>query len=317
MGTAKVGSTSRWSASAITSIAALTLSGRTSVAISSSSGTDSAGGSPANTPKGDRPPREVPRGRGARPAARAHLLLAERSPSMPRRCRRGSGSRQAGMVAGELQRDGAAPGDAGDVRGAELERLDQRREAVRVVGEPEAPLGHVGGAPRARLRPRRRPSIRRAARRAAAATCDCPVVAAVHEHERRPLTDAAVCDFVGPFALTTSIAPTYTQAGPASEDFRQVALRRRAGLSPSGTCGRSQIRCSRYRSGRGGGVRGAQSEPDPHLHPWKAAVTRSPRVSMQLGRAGGHRPYPRRTPPIRCTQASVAEFRRQTLALDE
>ena len=42
----------------------------------------------------------------------------------------------------------------------------------------------------------------------------------------------------------------------------------------------------------------------------------SPPLSMQLGRAGGHRLYPRRAPPS-CTQASVAEFRRQTLALDE
>jgi hypothetical protein len=39
-------------------------------------------------------------------------------------------------------------------------------------------------------------------------------------------------------------------------------------------------------------------------------------LSTQLGRAGGHLPYPRRAPPL-CTQASVAELRCQTLAPDE
>src|SRR5215204_3603603 len=39
-------------------------------------------------------------------------------------------------------------------------------------------------------------------------------------------------------------------------------------------------------------------------------------LSMQLGSAGGDRPYPRRATPS-CTQASVAEFRRETLAPDE
>jgi len=36
---------------------------------------------------------------------------------------------------------------------------------------------------------------------------------------------------------------------------------------------------------------------------------------MQLGRAGGHRPHPRRAPPL-VHATSVAEFRRQTLAPD-
>ena len=41
------------------------------------------------------------------------------------------------MVAVELLHDGAAPGEAGDVRRAERERLDQRREAIRVVRQAE------------------------------------------------------------------------------------------------------------------------------------------------------------------------------------
>ncbi len=44
------------------------------------------------------------------------------------------------MVAVELLYDGAAPGEAGDMRWPERERFDQRREAVRVVDEAE-----VGG----------------------------------------------------------------------------------------------------------------------------------------------------------------------------
>jgi hypothetical protein len=61
---------------------------------------------------------------------------------------------------------------------------------------------------------------------------------------------------------------------------------------------------------------GARSAPASLLHPRKAAATGSLSPSMQLGRAGGYRPHPRRAPPF-VTQASIAEFRHQTLALDE
>ena len=57
-----------------------------------------------------------------------------------------------GMVAVELQYDGATPGEAGDVRRAERNRVDQRRKAVRVVREAEI-RGHVRGAARPRLVP--------------------------------------------------------------------------------------------------------------------------------------------------------------------
>jgi hypothetical protein len=42
-----------------------------------------------------------------------------------------------GMAAVELQRHGAAPGDAGDVRRPQIERVDERRKAVRIVRENE------------------------------------------------------------------------------------------------------------------------------------------------------------------------------------
>ena len=57
-----------------------------------------------------------------------------------------------GMAVVELQHDGAAPREAGDVRRAERERLDHCREAVRVVRQPE-PRRHIGGASRPRLVP--------------------------------------------------------------------------------------------------------------------------------------------------------------------
>jgi hypothetical protein len=61
---------------------------------------------------------------------------------------------------------------------------------------------------------------------------------------------------------------------------------------------------------------GAQSALTALLPSWKAAVPLPLPRSMQLRRAGGHLPHPRRAPPS-CTQASVAEFRRETLAPDD
>jgi hypothetical protein len=54
----------------------------------------------------------------------------------------------------------------------------------------------------------------------------------------------------------------------------------------------------------------------PLLHLWRAAARPSLLVAMQLGRAGGHLSHPRCAAPF-VTRASVAEFRRQTLAPDE
>ena len=73
--------------------------------------------------------------------------------SSRRRCRREPASRRARAAAVELQRDGATPGETGDVRRPEVERLDQRRKAAGVVGQGEV-RGHVRRATRARLVPR-------------------------------------------------------------------------------------------------------------------------------------------------------------------
>jgi hypothetical protein len=54
------------------------------------------------------------------------------------------GRDELGMAPVELERHGATPGHAGDVRRPDPERLDQRRERVRVAGQAEA-LRQVGG----------------------------------------------------------------------------------------------------------------------------------------------------------------------------
>jgi hypothetical protein len=56
------------------------------------------------------------------------------------------GREEPGTVAVELLDDRVAPGEAGDVRRAERERLDQHREAVRVV-RPAEICRHIGGRP--------------------------------------------------------------------------------------------------------------------------------------------------------------------------
>ena len=96
------------------------------------------------------------------------------------------------MVAVELLHDRAAPGEAGDVRRAERERLDQRREAVRVVRQAEI-RGHIGGAARPRLVPgddRELVGQGGELRPPHAAVRG----GAVHEHQRRPLADALIGD---------------------------------------------------------------------------------------------------------------------------
>ena len=96
------------------------------------------------------------------------------------------------MVAVELLDDRAAPGDAGDVRRAGRERLDQRREAVRVVRQAEI-RGHIRGASRPRLVPgddRELVGQSSELRPPHAAVLG----GAVHEHQRRPRADALVGD---------------------------------------------------------------------------------------------------------------------------
>ena len=96
------------------------------------------------------------------------------------------------MVAVELLYDGAAPGEAGDMRGAERERFDQRREAVRVIREAET-RRHIRGAARPRLVPG---YDRELVSQGGELRLPHPAVLgrAVHEHQRRPLADALVGD---------------------------------------------------------------------------------------------------------------------------
>ena len=94
------------------------------------------------------------------------------------------------MVA--LLHDGAAPGKTRDVGWTKSERVDNRREAVRVVGQVEA-RGHIVRAARARLVPGDDGELvcqGRKLRPPHAAVHP----GAVHKHERRPLADALVGD---------------------------------------------------------------------------------------------------------------------------
>lgn len=96
------------------------------------------------------------------------------------------------MAAVQLQRYGAAPGDAGYVRGSEGEVPDQRRQAVRVVRQPEVRL-HVGGAPRTGLVPGGDREV--VSQRGELRPPGTPVLSpAVHEHERRTVAHALVGD---------------------------------------------------------------------------------------------------------------------------
>jgi hypothetical protein len=96
------------------------------------------------------------------------------------------------MVAVELLYDSAAPGEPGDVRRAERERLDQRREAVRVVRQAEI-RRHIRGAARPRLVPGDDREL--AGQRGELRLPQAAVLGgAVHEHQRRPLADALVGD---------------------------------------------------------------------------------------------------------------------------
>ena len=96
------------------------------------------------------------------------------------------------MVAVELLYDCAAPGEAGDVRRAERERIDQRREAIRVIRQAEI-RGHIRGAARPRLVPG---NDRELVGQGGNLRLPHPAIlgGAVHEHQRRSLTDALVGD---------------------------------------------------------------------------------------------------------------------------
>ena len=96
------------------------------------------------------------------------------------------------MVAVELLDDRAAPGEAGNVRRAERECLDQRREAARVVRQAEI-RRQVRGAARAGLVPG---DDRELVGQGGELRLPCAAVlgGAVHEHQRRPVADTPVGD---------------------------------------------------------------------------------------------------------------------------
>src|SRR5215218_4078462 len=94
------------------------------------------------------------------------------------------------MVAVELQCDGAAPGEAGNVRRTERERLDQCRETVRVVRQAEI-RGYVGGSACARLIPRDDREL--VGQSGELRPPDAAIRGgAVHEHQRRSRADTLV-----------------------------------------------------------------------------------------------------------------------------
>ena len=96
------------------------------------------------------------------------------------------------MVAVELQHDGATPRKAGDVRWAEPNRVDQPRQAVRVVRKAEV-RGNVRGSPRSRLVPGHHGELVRQVGqlRLPPATVYCSTV---DQYERRSLSGALIGD---------------------------------------------------------------------------------------------------------------------------
>ena len=122
----------------------------------------------------------------------AYLLLGQRA--LPARVRVDEDQRRdkLGILAVELLYDSAAPGEAGDVRRAERDRLDQRREAVRVLRQAEA-RGHVRGATCPRLVPG---DDRELVGQGSQLRLPYPTIlgAAVYQDKRRPLADPLVRD---------------------------------------------------------------------------------------------------------------------------
>lgn len=96
------------------------------------------------------------------------------------------------MVAVQLLYDCAAPGDADDVGGAERQRVDQRREAIGVVRQAEV-RRHIRGAARPRLVPGDDAEL---VGQGSELRPPHPAViaGAVHEQQRRSLTDALIGD---------------------------------------------------------------------------------------------------------------------------
>ena len=96
------------------------------------------------------------------------------------------------MAAVQLQHDSAAPRQAGDVRRAQRERLDQRRQAVRVVGQTES-LGQVGGVARSGFVPRDDREL--VGQAGELRPPDASVLGgAMDQHQRRALAEALVGD---------------------------------------------------------------------------------------------------------------------------
>jgi hypothetical protein len=145
-----------------------------------------------------------------------HLLLGQRAFPAGVRIDEDQRRDEPGMVAVELEHDGATPGEACDVRRPGRNRLDQHREAVRVVREREI-RGHIRGAARAWLVPRDHRELvgQRGALRLPHATVHG---GAVYEHQRRPLADALVGDHepLRPYDLHRAHATPRRQALDAS-----------------------------------------------------------------------------------------------------
>ena len=142
---------------------------------------------------------------------RPHLVLRQRP--LPAGVGVGEHQRrdQLGTVAVELQRERAAPGESGDVRRAERERLDQRREAACVVREAEPG--------RARRPSRPAPGSSQAttvnsSRRAASCGCHMrPSPAAPWTNTSGGPSPARRYATSSPFAMTASTIATYTRVG--------------------------------------------------------------------------------------------------------
>ena len=121
------------------------------------------------------------------------------------------------MEAVELLDDRAAPRDAGDVRRAERDRFDQRRQAAGVLGQAEL-RGHVGRPARAGLIPGDDRKLVR----------ECgdlrPPQAAVrggtmHEHQGRPLAGALISDLESARADDLHDRNLHTRAGPRARIY--------------------------------------------------------------------------------------------------
>jgi hypothetical protein len=96
------------------------------------------------------------------------------------------------MLTVELLRDRSAPRDARNVRRTERDRLDQRREAARIVRQAEH-RRQVRGAARAWLVPRNDREL--VGQRGELGLPHATVLGgSMHQHQRRPVADTPIGD---------------------------------------------------------------------------------------------------------------------------